>query len=656
MNTGLVSCAVALAWLLSLAAPASSAEPESLVLRPDVERIATGEHGELLLDPSGTLTIDDVRTPPYAVRFAPAPGGVRPRAEAGDPATYWLRLPVRSELAARSWWVLEIRADAAEVSVVRGDGTITRATTGYGLPIARRDVARGDPSAVRLELAAGESVVVYARLRHDFSSYRGKNRAILPILHRGAVAPEGMFRRDYVQGAFLGVMAAMAMYNLIIFAVARSPSYLYYVGVTLCSALFWVTYLGYDTDFVWPAGSTGWYELNFFFMHALGVFYVLFTITFLETRTRAPRLHRCLAALPPIALALVALGFAGFWMPAQYLSAVYGLAFMAVNLAAGVAVYRQGYAPAAYFLIAASVFLGSGVVFILRWFGVPDTWWTRHFVQLGSTAEAMLLSLALAARLRILEHDKRIALDQQLRAEAMTRALQETNDLKTQLLGMAAHDLRNPLDAILGYVEMVRDGAQGNEAVAEPAERIGESALRMNALLGGLLSAASIESGRLVADTHPVHVAALIEGVASAYRVPAERKGQRLDVDVTARDQVVVGDEERLRQVLDNLVNNAVKYTPHGGRIAVSLAADDGRLRIAVRDSGPGLSAEDQQRLFRAFERLSSRPTGNETSTGLGLSIVKRIVEQHGGRIWVESAPGAGSTFVVELPSTLATE
>jgi signal transduction histidine kinase len=270
-------------------------------------------------------------------------------------------------------------------------------------------------------------------------------------------------------------------------------------------------------------------------------------------------------------------------------------------------------------------------------------------VQLGSTAEAMLLSLALAARLRILERDKRTALAQQMRAEATTRALRETNELKTQLLGMAAHDLRNPLDAILGYVEMLRDAAAPD--AKEEVERMGEAALGMNALLADLLSAAAIESGRIELNRQRVPLAPLIAGVASAYRVLAERKGQRIDVDIATADSTIDGDEARLREVLDNLVSNAVKFTPPGGRIAVSLSASDGHLRLAVRDTGPGLTADDRQHLFQAFERLSARPTANEPSTGLGLSIAKKIVELHGGRIWAESTPGAGSTFVVELPA-----
>ena len=141
---------------------------------------------------------------------------------------------------------------------------------------------------------------------------------------------------------------------------------------------------------------------------------------------------------------------------------------------------------------------------------------------------------------------------------------------------------------------------------------------------------------------------ALVARECAAYGAAAERKGQRIEVEAAA--SFVRGDAGRLYEVVDNLLNNAVKYTPPGGALRLSLEERAGHVRLTVADSGPGLLPEDREKLFQRFQRLSAKPTGGESSTGLGLAIVKQLVELHGGRVWAESdGPGTGSRFVVEL-------
>jgi signal transduction histidine kinase len=149
----------------------------------------------------------------------------------------------------------------------------------------------------------------------------------------------------------------------------------------------------------------------------------------------------------------------------------------------------------------------------------------------------------------------------------------------------------------------------------------------------------------------PLDLAALAAEVVEANRPLAERKQQ--GIALQAPDALpAVGDQDRLRDAIDNLVSNAIKYSPPGGAIEVGLRQEDSRIRVSVRDYGPGLSPEDLSRLFGRFQRLSAKPTGGESSTGLGLSIAKRIVELHGGEIEAASGgPGTGTTFAIMLPS-----
>ena len=230
--------------------------------------------------------------------------------------------------------------------------------------------------------------------------------------------------------------------------------------------------------------------------------------------------------------------------------------------------------------------------------------------------------------------------------------LREMNDEKNEFMGIVAHDLKNPLGAIQGYAEMILEetGVPAGE-VGDCAGRIRETARRMTEMVQQLLDANRIECGEMKLAPAPADLSALVRSVVEGYRPRANAKQQTL---VLQGDNVVcpaVVDSQVTVQVLENLVSNAVKYSPPGKTIAVRLMRESAAIRCAVRDEGPGLSAEDQKKLFGKFARLSAKPTGGEHSTGLGLSIVKKMVEAMGGRVWCESEPGHGAMFAVEFPA-----
>lgn len=226
--------------------------------------------------------------------------------------------------------------------------------------------------------------------------------------------------------------------------------------------------------------------------------------------------------------------------------------------------------------------------------------------------------------------------------------LAETSEVKSHLMRVVAHDLTNPLGVILGYTDVLRDVVDEGEA-GEMVGSIESAASDMLALVQRFLGAEAIDDGRLALHTRPLDLAGLVATSAERFRGPAVRKDQTLTVDL-AEGAWIMADQDWLKEVVDNLLSNAVKYTPRGRRIWVSVthAAED-RVQLRVRDEGPGLTDEDKAHLFGRFQRLSARPTGDESSTGLGLSIVKKIVEMHDGRVWAESVLGEGTTFAAEF-------
>lgn len=234
--------------------------------------------------------------------------------------------------------------------------------------------------------------------------------------------------------------------------------------------------------------------------------------------------------------------------------------------------------------------------------------------------------------------------------EKSNAELLELNNLKNKFLGMAAHDLRNPLTSISGLSELLKGKAFGDLTVEqnEYISVINTASNDMLALVNDLLDISVIESGKLDLRIGPVSMQELLEDRIKVASVVAAAKSIRIYPAFTAT-AVVSCDRSRIAQVVDNLIGNAIKFAPPGSVIYISLSRDASNVRISVRDEGPGIPSEEQERLFGEFQRLSVRPTGDEKSTGLGLAIVKKIINAHGGRLEVKSAVGSGSTFSFTL-------
>lgn len=240
------------------------------------------------------------------------------------------------------------------------------------------------------------------------------------------------------------------------------------------------------------------------------------------------------------------------------------------------------------------------------------------------------------------------------RLASRSAKLARANRLKSEMLGTIAHDLKNPLGIILGRMEMLDDllalEPPPREAIRAQVEHVRGSARHMGRMIDALIADAMGDALDITLHRGPVDLAALAADVVASNRILAERKNQRIAL-AGPEHLMLTGDADRLREALDNLLSNAIKYSPPGTGIAVTLEREAGNAVCHVRDEGPGLSAEDEMRLFGRFQRLSAQPTGGESATGLGLFITRRIAQLHGGTVTARSGgPGHGSTFSLVLP------
>ncbi len=321
-----------------------------------------------------------------------------------------------------------------------------------------------------------------------------------------------------------------------------------------------------------------------------------------------------------------------------------------------------------------------------------ERWWVRALIAvvlIGGILAIYLLRIqrieaqnrALEAIIRkrteeILERNAQLAQANRHLADALNRAEAErkraevANRFKTELLGIVAHDLKNPLQTILGFSSLIKE-ASADAVTSEFTLHIQRAANRMLKLVNDLLQTAAVETGQITINNEAVDATLLMEATVNDNRLRAEQKSQKITFAGDA-ETAVYGDPARLREVFENLLSNALKFSPPHSTVWVTVkkipvmesrmrrAADSGLpgvVRITVKDEGQGITEKDMDKLFGKFQKLSAKPTGGEISTGLGLSIVKQLIELHGGNVWAESdGKNKGSTFFIELPALLHTD
>jgi signal transduction histidine kinase len=233
------------------------------------------------------------------------------------------------------------------------------------------------------------------------------------------------------------------------------------------------------------------------------------------------------------------------------------------------------------------------------------------------------------------------------------RELEAASRHKSEFLANMSHELRTPLNAILGFSQVLREGMFGevNEKQTEYLDDILSSGYHLLALINDVLDLSKVEAGQVELDVGPFSLRETLERGVVMVRDRAANGGVQVTLAAVKDVDVVRGDERRIRQVVFNLLSNAVKFTPAGGAVGVSATQTNGEVRVSVADTGPGIALEDHERIFEEFQQTDAGVEQRE-GTGLGLALSKRLVELHGGRIWVESEPGKGSTFTFAIPAS----
>lgn len=561
----------------------------------------------------------------------------------------WVRVELENQFREQQQWVaFSLFSQLSQVDFYyrTADQQWQQKTAGSALPFRARDLTHRSINFT-FPVYPGESQQLYFRITSD-----GSLQFPLAMGNRdyfSGTAQQSLF----TSGLYFGLLAMICIYCLAVWFSSREPSYLSFAMLMISGAMYTLSSKGIAFQYLWPE-SPGWGNKAaslFALMAACAAtdfFRKFLTLNHLDRRLdQIARLYTWLTG----AAAVLCL-----FMPALIVNRVSLLfAFIGVGIAAlsGLQARRQQTRAANYFMYALVVLLAGVLLEIAHRSGVilPPLL-AYNGLQLASLIAISVLALGLSDRLKNLMESYRSAQEAVLLAnQTKINALQEADNVKEEFIANVSHELRTPLTGIIGLAEiMLAEKDSGlNVTQRETLTLMKVSAQRLSSLVNDVIDFSAMKNGQLELKQHDVDLQNVCSVVVRMTRPLIGEKPIKLIERYPNERLLVAGDEDRLQQVLFNLVANAVKFTPHGS-ITISVERLDVDVRVSVRDTGIGISDEEQSNIFKRFYQVDSDGAREAGGTGLGLSISQRLLELHDSEIVLRSRPGEGALFYFDLP------
>ncbi|MEY5100789.1 MAG: hypothetical protein RJA36_3508 [Pseudomonadota bacterium] len=656
-------------WLLLLAVCWTAAVGATTLQRADL-RVDLAAGVEVLEDPGGGLDIEAVRSPELAGRFRRMPSSGEALNLGFSGAAYWLRLPLRRAADAPGHWLLEIAYTNLDYidCYLPGQPPLL---TGTRRPMSSRPF-RERYFVFPLTLSTTEQTV-YLRVRSS-------NALTIPLR---IWQPDARMQSEgnalLLQYLYYGGLFALLVYNLLLGFSLRDRRFFLYALYALPLGLGMLAGNGLGRVLLWPDAFAFDEIAQSCLLGVAGGMAMLFAREFLQTRVRRPRIARLMTALAAAFLTISALLVASLWwpLPVMWLNQLLFIAgvLMGVSvLCVSAREYWLGQQGARFFVLSwAILWLGVLVASLRAFGGLPTNVLTAYAIQLSSVAEMLLLSLALAeiihaerrarelAQAQALEASRRSeerleaevrgrTLELQDKAEQLERSLLNEQQVLAQYVrfgSMISHEFRNPLAVIDSQLRLLgKEQTQGIERLPERLPVVLRAVRRLADMFEQWLKSDRLGQSLQEIAPHAIPLRDWLEHlVEGLYCLSEHRIELRLDPGV----EQIQADDHLLEIALANLVENASKYSPPGTVIRLETRRRPGRIGIAVIDCGPGIAPEHQRSVFEDFYRV--QPEGGVRGIGLGLSIVQRIVQAHGGELTLDSEPGLGCCFCIWLPS-----
>ena len=542
---------------------------------------------------------------------------VRPFQGTGEPVRLWARFELPASDASRRVFILTGAWESVEYVFVRDGKLVGRQLTGTLVPSSRRTthVTMVPPllsaGFAAVDVPANARTTVYARLAHEnrFFAMEGLR---FSLWDEARVHDEEV-RDRLVQGVFIGAMLLLLAYNLALYLLdTRDPTYLYYAAGLACGTAIWIALSGLGFDLLWPEHpGWDWYVLSLAL--PVGIFsFAQFMRRYMDTVRHLPLLDRHFnwvaigaLVLPPM-VQLVSARFpilqkadiAFVWIPATA-----AIAALWVSISSLI-----GRLPhARLFAIAVGCAVLGNLVSTLPFLGAP---WPLllHANQLGTVVMGTVLTIGMGIRMRDLRAELAGRQIREARIEGERRQAEAANKHKSEFLANMSHELRTPLNAIIGFSEVMLSGMAGSmpEKQKEFIGDIRDSGKHLLALINDILDLSKIEAGRMELDVARFDLQAAMANAVTLVRGRAERHGIKLDSQVAPDVGEYDGDERKFKQIVLNLLTNAVKFTPEGGSVTLGAERTDGTYVFSVSDSGVGIAPEDHEAIFEEFKQVGN--------------------------------------------------
>jgi len=658
----------ALALLLAPISVFASETPARIVLKPEGKGYILGRFMDVLEDPGKTLTIQDIIAAPSASNFThyhkdfPNFGNTE--------SAFWYRTELVNPLAKRQQLILEeLTPYIDSIDVYTPDpgavGGFKRQHAGDKLPFAAREI-KHHTFLFPISVEPGQVLPVFIRVE-------SRTALMTPFTFWEKSAFDlHSNRMGFAFGFFYGILAVIVLYTFYLYLRMRDKNYLFFIFFVGSIALMVSTSHGLSYMYLWPKSAFLAERMQVVCISLVQLSGLLFARNFLNTKLSLPRLDKGLFSLVVLHTAIILASFVvSDVIPLAKITIVTLLIYSPILFLSGYFSWRNGNRAARFYLLAWTSSIIGTLVTSLTLLGIlPYLFVTLNAVSIGFLLDASLLSLALADRLYVLRKERDNA--KELAHNAMEIAMEKledevsrrtaelaeakreadlANQAKTQFLSHMSHELRTPLNGILGFAELLltdRD-APLTDNQERNANIIHDSGKHLSALIDDILNISMIETGKMSVEPTDISFRDDLER-ALVVITPQARKRKIQIHDVTAPNDSywVRADSLRLRQIIINLISNAVKYSPEGSVVTVALEKVNGKVRFSVRDSGKGIAEKDLCIIFEPFTRLEES-RGEVDGIGIGLAITRKLVELMNGRILVESVVGKGSTFAIEF-------
>ncbi len=626
----------------TLLAGMSAHASEPLPVHPNLAHENLGPYMEYLRDPQGKLTFRDI-TGKYAAEFRDLPGEKISFGFTTD--HYWFRFRLQNATGVTQNLFLEIAyplIDFIRIYEPDGDGGFRHTQLGDHQPFAERPLIQNGFS-IPLPVPPGDAQEYYVQV-HTTSVFD------VPItLSSAKNFFEYHYDSQWQNGLFYGLLAGLLAYNLFIYLSTRERAFLFYilylVGITgLTSALDGIHFRVF-------ANAVGWQQYaSFIYINLTGVFFLLFARDFLALEERGGWVLRTTQLLMGVNLLALALHMYVDISVTSRTTVVAGFLSITWGMVAGVVRLREGFIGARFYVLAFVLFLVLAAMATISALGlIPLYAFESGFqgLKIGIALQLVLLSMALGNRINVLK-------EQQMGAEQAAIEAHARSDATSEFLAKMSHEIRTPMNGVLGMAELMRD-TRLDRIQNHYLNVITSSGRALLGVINDILDFSKIEAGHMELEKVDCHLEELLNETASVFSLTADEKHLEFVLNMKPDVPLYVRvDPTRLRQVILNLLGNAFKFTDRG-HILLRVRCKTGpakreMLRFEVVDSGIGIPASVQRRLFTSFTQADSSITRRYGGTGLGLAISRQLVELMGGVIGVESQPGHGATFWFEIP------